>query len=73
MGGWSMGWDVKDAHQSIHDDGRTLRPVREDEYLHTYDEYGLLVPGGDVLPSYARPAFLFRGNELISGNPARSR
>src|SRR5689334_8165868 len=54
-----------DAAPSIHDDGRTLRRVRDDEYLHTYDEYGHLVPDGDVLPSYAREAFLFRGEELI--------
>jgi Bacterial toxin 47 len=54
----------KDAHASIHDDGRILRPVQEDEYLLEYDEAGY--PSGKMdLPSYARQAFLFRGNELI--------
>ena len=54
----------KDSHRPIHDDGRILRPVREDEYLLEYDEAGY--PSGKRdLPSYARQAFLFRGNELI--------
>jgi hypothetical protein len=60
MGGWSMGWDVKDA-----DDGRTLRPLRENEFLHTYDEYGLLVPGGDVPPSGSRQVLLYHDQKFI--------
>jgi hypothetical protein len=65
MGGWSMGWDVKEGHQSIHDDGRTLRPVREDEFLHTYDEYALPVPGGDVAPYDSRQVLLYRDQRFI--------
>jgi hypothetical protein len=58
--GWNMGWDVDD--QSIHDDGRTLRPVRKDEYVGIYDDFGHrdMEP-----PSTARAAFVFRGGKLI--------
>jgi hypothetical protein len=40
--GWSMGWDAKD-------DGRTLRPVREDEYEYVggISEMPALVPPSD--------------------------
>jgi hypothetical protein len=52
----------EDAHQSVTDDGRTLRPVREDEYEYAggISEMPALVP-----PHDSRPAFLFRGKELI--------
>ena len=56
MGGWSMGWDVKDAHQSVTDDGRTLRPIPEDEYVYFggISEMPALVPPSKVLVSCAR-------------------
>jgi hypothetical protein len=53
---------VDDAHQSIHDDGRTLRPVREDEFVGVYDDFG----HRDLeRPHTARAAFVFRGGKLI--------
>jgi len=60
--GWDMGWHVDDAHRSIHDDGRTLRPVREDEFVGVYDDFG----HRDLeRPHDARAAFVFRGGKLI--------
>jgi len=57
-------WNLHpNEHRSIQDDGRILSPIREDEYLRTYDEYGRQV--GDGLPSYAREVFLFRGKEFV--------
>jgi hypothetical protein len=36
--GWSMGWGADDAHQFIHNDGRTLRPFEVGEPLNDPDE-----------------------------------
>jgi hypothetical protein len=56
---------VDDAHRSIHDDGRTLPPIRKGEYFHQYDDYANEIPDSEYLPPYARPAFLFRDKVLI--------
>ena len=53
---------VDDAHRSIHDDGRTLRPVLGYEYR--------VVGGFGALPLFAPPrdsrrVFLFRGQKLL--------
>jgi hypothetical protein len=58
--GWDMGWHVDDAH--IHDDGRTLRPVREDEYsiFGGISEMPAFVP-----PRDSRQVFIYRGKKLI--------
>jgi len=58
--GWSMGWD--DGHTSLHDDGRTFRRVRFEEY-RIYDMAGepYLEP-----PDDSRKVFLLRGQKLLS-------
>src|SRR5689334_17522555 len=58
--GWSMGWD--DGHTSIHDDGRSFRRVRFEEY-RIYDNLGepYLEPPGD-----SRKVFLLRGQKLLA-------
>src|SRR5258708_5700913 len=62
MGGWSMGWDVKDAHRSVTDDGRTLRPIPEDEYEYAsgISEMPALVP-----PYDSRQVLLYRDQRFI--------
>jgi hypothetical protein len=54
--GWSMGWDVDDAHQSIHDDGRTLRQGG----LVYNESYPKAVPGPRV-----KHVLIYRGEKLI--------
>jgi hypothetical protein len=50
----------KDAHRSIHDDGRKLPPIRHEEYVPQYDDYANPIPNTERLPYYAHQAFLFR-------------
>jgi hypothetical protein len=51
----------EDAHGNIHDDGRTLRPVRTYDYVRVYDDFGY----SEERPHTARAAFVFRGGKLI--------
>jgi hypothetical protein len=53
---------VDDMHASIHNDGRTIQRLREDEFLITYDEYAN--PVGQVAPSNARLASVYYGPKL---------
>jgi hypothetical protein len=57
-----MGWDVKDAHPSVTDDGRTLRPIPDDEYVYFggISEMPALVPPWD-----SRQVLLYRDQRFI--------
>jgi len=62
MGGWSMGWAVDDPHQSIHDDGRTLRPIPEDEY----EIFGGISEMPALVPPYgSRQVLLYHDQKFI--------